>query len=45
MAALISLFALFIVVGLTWWIAGGLLPNTRADRETIRRLSKVGGNR
>ncbi|MDE3724506.1 hypothetical protein PWG71_24205 [Nocardiopsis sp. N85] len=45
MATLISLFALFAVVGLTWWLTGKQLPSPRADRDTIRRLSKLGDRR
>ncbi|WP_198662416.1 hypothetical protein [Nocardiopsis sp. TNDT3] len=46
MAVLISLFALLTVAALTWRLTGGLLwPNARADRDTIRRLSKLGDDR
>jgi hypothetical protein len=39
MASLLSLIALFVLVGLIWLIAGPPISEHRADLETLRRLT------
>ncbi|CAL9359854.1 hypothetical protein [Nocardiopsis dassonvillei] len=45
MAELISLFALFVVFGLFWFLVGPPFVERRADLETLRKLTGKGARR